>query len=87
MNKLILLTAIIIFVATSSFLINNEQPTPRRLDLPSNFPKPTYDISNNPITEEGFALGRYLFYDGWDGEWRIKKLDEEYNNIYKNLLV
>ena len=64
MNKLILLTAIIIFVATSSFLINNEQPTPRRLDLPSNFPKPTYDISNNPITEEGFALGRYLFYDG-----------------------
>jgi len=32
--------------------------------LPSNFPKPIYDLSSNPVTDEGFRLGRKLFYDG-----------------------
>ncbi|MDX1943704.1 MAG: cytochrome-c peroxidase [Saprospiraceae bacterium] len=31
---------------------------------PSNFPQPAYDLSKNPITKEGFELGRALFYDG-----------------------
>jgi len=31
--------------------------------LPSNFPTPYYNLSGNPITPEGFALGRKLFYD------------------------
>jgi cytochrome c peroxidase len=31
--------------------------------LPSNFPTPTYDLTANPITKEGFELGRSLFYD------------------------
>lgn len=31
--------------------------------LPSNFPAPVYDLSANPITEAGFALGKKLFYD------------------------
>jgi cytochrome c peroxidase len=30
---------------------------------PTNFPKPVYDFSKNPLTEEGFQLGRNLFYD------------------------
>ena len=30
---------------------------------PANFPKPVYDFSKNPLTEEGFQLGRNLFYD------------------------
>lgn len=33
------------------------------LPTPSNFPAPIYDFSKNPITPEGFALGRRLFYD------------------------
>ncbi|QKX07554.1 c-type cytochrome [Aquimarina sp. TRL1] len=33
-------------------------------DIPSNFPKPTYDISKNPPTEKGFELGKKLFFDG-----------------------
>lgn len=31
--------------------------------LPSNFPAPVYDLSQNPVTEAGFALGKKLFYD------------------------
>ena len=31
--------------------------------LPPNFPQPVYDLSANPVTEAGFALGKKLFYD------------------------
>ncbi len=31
---------------------------------PDNFPKPTYNLDKNPITKEGFELGKSLFYDG-----------------------
>lgn len=34
------------------------------LDIPSNFPEPTYDIDNNKPTQAGFELGKKLFYDG-----------------------
>lgn len=30
---------------------------------PENFPEPVYDIKNNPVTKEGFELGRQLFYE------------------------
>jgi cytochrome c peroxidase len=30
---------------------------------PSNFPNPTYTFDNNPVTKEGFELGRRLFFD------------------------
>lgn len=30
---------------------------------PENFPEPQYDFSSNPVTKEGFELGRRLFYD------------------------
>lgn len=37
--------------------------TPIYFDVPKYFPKPVYDFSNNPLTEEKFQLGRNLFYD------------------------
>ena len=37
--------------------------TPIYIDVPKNWPKPVYDFSKNPLTEEGFQLGRHLFYD------------------------
>jgi len=37
--------------------------TPIYFDVPKGFPKPVYDFKNNPLTEEGFELGRKLFYD------------------------
>lgn len=30
---------------------------------PDNFPEPTYTFDNNPVTKEGFLLGRKLFFD------------------------
>ncbi len=59
------------FIATSAFFIHADKkgtekymPTPLNLEVPKGWPKP-YDIfANNPLTEEGFQLGRKLFYDG-----------------------
>jgi cytochrome c peroxidase len=34
-----------------------------RFTVPANFPKPVYDFKDNPITANGFKLGRILFYD------------------------
>ena len=31
--------------------------------VPQGWPKPTYDFTKNPLTKEGFELGRQLFYD------------------------
>lgn len=32
--------------------------------VPAGFPKPQYNFDNNPLTKDGFELGRKLFYDG-----------------------
>lgn len=37
--------------------------TPKYFEIPKGFPKPVYNFKNNPLTEEGFELGRKLFYD------------------------
>lgn len=37
--------------------------TPIDFIVPKNWPKPHYDFSKNPLTQEGFELGRALFYD------------------------
>lgn len=34
-----------------------------RLVVPDGWPYPNYDFSSNPLTKEGFILGRKLFYD------------------------
>ncbi len=42
-----------------------ENTTPLKFIIPDGWPKPPTNIfSNNPLTEEGFQLGRKLFYDG-----------------------
>lgn len=33
-------------------------------ELPDGFPPPTYRFNDNPLSKEGFELGRKLFYDG-----------------------
>lgn len=33
-------------------------------EIPSNFPNTTYDLTQNPPTEQGFELGKRLFFDG-----------------------
>ncbi len=44
---------------------NGYRPTFLQLIVPTGWPQPPTDIFvNNPLTEEGFQLGRKLFYDG-----------------------
>lgn len=40
------------------------KPTPIKFEVPKGWPQPVYDFKSNPITKEGFELGRALFYDG-----------------------
>jgi cytochrome c peroxidase len=54
-------------VTGSAFLYNDppHKPKPLKLLIPKGWPKPTRNIfANNPLTEEGFQLGKKLFYDG-----------------------
>ncbi len=39
------------------------QARPYAWKKPTNFPEPVYDFAKNPLTEEGIALGKELFYD------------------------
>lgn len=39
-------------------------PTPLAFAVPAGFPAPQYSFTSNVLTEEGFQLGRKLFYDG-----------------------
>jgi len=39
-------------------------PTPLSFVTPPGFPPPQYNFAGNPLTKQGFELGRKLFYDG-----------------------
>jgi cytochrome c peroxidase len=39
-------------------------PTPVAFNVPAGWPATTYNFASNPLTKEGIALGRKLFYDG-----------------------
>lgn len=60
----------IFFLALSILLFScqgNENTNPKEkfeFTIPSNFPPPTYDLKENPVTLEGFELGKKLFYTG-----------------------
>lgn len=43
---------------------DNSGPQPLELQIPAGFPAPQYSFTGNPLTKEGFELGRKLFYDG-----------------------
>ena len=54
----------VLFLAvTLSLAFVYKTVTPIYLEIPKSWPKPHYDFSKNPLTEEGFQLGRNLFYD------------------------
>lgn len=59
---------IVLFISCSILIFSilgfsNLVFTPIYFIVPKGFPKPVYDFKNNPLTEEGFLLGRKLFYD------------------------
>jgi cytochrome c peroxidase len=61
---LFILTAFL-FIAAGKKETDPYKPTYIKLEIPKGWPKPTKDIfANNPLTEQGFQLGKKLFYDG-----------------------
>jgi len=62
------ITFLLVFTVlfTASFINSSEQRlTYLKLIVPKNWPAPSIDIfAGNPLTEQGFQLGRTLFYDG-----------------------
>jgi cytochrome c peroxidase len=71
--KLRVTISLLLFVAISILLleackktdVNTYKPTYLTFTVPNGWPQPTINIfANNPLTEEGFQLGRKLFYDG-----------------------
>lgn len=61
---MILLFSVSIFALISFQNCKQDIAPEFRFEKPANFPEPLYDLSKNPITKEGFELGRQLFYDG-----------------------
>lgn len=55
-----IVTACVVLIGLS---FSDQFTTPLYLQVPHKWPKPKYDFKKNPITEEGFQLGRNLFYD------------------------
>jgi cytochrome c peroxidase len=63
--------SVILFLLSGAFLISAMEndgygpfkPTPLTLPVPKGWPKPNNIFKNNPLTVEGFELGRKLFYD------------------------
>ena len=76
--KTIMAMAVLLMVIVSCTPVHEEpyQPTPYELARPSYFPSRTNIPDDNPMTEEGVALGRKLFYDarlsGRDGNDGIR---------------
>ena len=61
---LLLLIALTAMVNACSKKDRGRQLTPLRLTIPDGWPEPLYTFSNNPLTQEGFDLGKKLFFDG-----------------------
>lgn len=60
-NLLLFIALVILFTACNKNVSTSPKPMP--LAVPANFPAPAYNFTGNTLTEEGFALGRKLFYD------------------------
>ena len=50
-------------IGWSILAFSNKLTTPIYFAIPEGWPKPHYNFKQNPLTEEGFQLGRQLFYD------------------------
>lgn len=46
------------------WITDGNKPHPLKFIIPKGWPDPVYDFKNNPLTQEGFDLGKKLFYDG-----------------------
>lgn len=63
-----ILSSVIVLSAYLLGACNKEQNTKKlellQQEIPAAFPQPLYKFEDNPLSKEGFELGRKLFYDG-----------------------
>jgi cytochrome c peroxidase len=67
MRRSAVILCFIMFIITGIHFINtsdHSSATPIPFIVPSGWPQPVYDFKQNPVTREGFELGKRLFYDG-----------------------
>ncbi|PHQ29890.1 cytochrome-c peroxidase [Leeuwenhoekiella nanhaiensis] len=70
MKRAIIKSLSMVLVVVIAMACSNDEEDYVRLDenldvrVPVNFPEMTYDLSKNPVTQNGFELGKKLFYDG-----------------------
>lgn len=57
----IILIGVLISMVFSAFVFTKEKPI--KFNVPKGWPQPFYDFKDNPLTLQGFELGRELFYD------------------------
>ncbi|HEX5152440.1 MAG TPA: cytochrome c peroxidase [Parafilimonas sp.] len=62
-KHIILISAFIAGAYACNKGINAETNVFKSFQTHSYFPAPVYDFTNNPVTENGFSLGKKLFYD------------------------
>lgn len=64
MNKgFAFIALILLLIGTISVAFISKYTQEIKLTYPVSWPKPVFDFNENPLTEEGFLLGRKLFYD------------------------
>lgn len=56
-------SALILFLVFTACEEKVHSPQQIALELPAHFPKPVYSFQDNPLSSEGIALGKRLFYD------------------------
>lgn len=67
MRRTAVILCFITFIITGIHFIDtgdHSSTTPIPFVVPDGWPQPVYDFKHNPVTKEGFELGRKLFYDG-----------------------
>lgn len=68
MKSRFVILLLVSFVAAGSLLLDSCRKTRVETTVipfitPAGFPQPVYNFTTNPLTEEGFQLGKKLFYD------------------------
>jgi len=70
LKRWLFIIAPILFVLTGALFLDSCKKnsllvsTPIKFINPPGFPQPTYNFTSNPLSEEGFQLGKKLFFDG-----------------------
>lgn len=62
--RIVTIICIVMFVVAGIAWVNiGNKPGPLKFTVPAGWPQPLYNFKSNPLTKEGFELGRKLFYD------------------------